>query len=339
MPDFANILALLQQSVAAVSADSQVLILGVVFATVFFAVVGSADLVATRKVVERRLNTGRVAPSPDATSGDRKKGWAMAVFERLSDRLAPKDDNYSTLHKKMMQAGYMNRKAMQLYFTSRVLLAVLLPGLFLLLSSILPRELTLHQVLVFCFLLAMMGFYLPTYWVARRTNQRQMLFRAAFPDALDMLLVSVEAGLSLDAAIDRVGKEIGHAHPLLGEQFRLTGLELRAGKTRHEALRNFSDRVGIEEVASLVTLLVQSDALGTSIAQTLRIHADEIRVKRMLRAEEKAHKLPVKLSIPLVTLILPALLIVILSPGVINIMRILLPVLNQTDFGVLSGNG
>jgi tight adherence protein C len=136
-----------------------------------------------------------------------------------------------------------------------------------------------------------------------------------------------------------VGKEIGHAYPLLGEQFRLTGLELRAGKTRHEALRNFSDRVGIEEVASLVTLLVQSDALGTSIAQTLRIHADEIRVKRMLRAEEKAHKLPVKLSIPLVTLILPALLIVILSPGVINIMRILLPVLNQTDFGVLSGNG
>jgi tight adherence protein C len=340
MPEFDNILALAQQALNSVSIDSQAMILGVVFASVFLAIVGSAEIFGSRKVVERRLQTGQNGPLPDAAGEDtKKKSWALAIFERLSDRMTPKGEHYTTLHKKMMQAGYLNRKAGQLYFTARILLAVLLPSLFLLLGPILSRELTLQQVLLFSFLMSMMGFFIPTYWVARRTNRRQMLFREAFPDALDMLLVSVEAGLSLDAAIDRVGKEIGNAYPLLGEQFKLTGLELRAGKTRHEALRNFADRVGIDEVSSLVTLLVQSDALGTSIAQTLRIHAEEIRLKRMLAAEEKAHKLPVKLSVPLVTLILPALMIVILSPGVINIIRILMPVLNNTDFGVLSGNG
>lgn len=336
-----DILAIAQQAAGAITADFQALTLLVVFASVFFAIIGSADLAASRKDVERRLNAGQQRPPLGAAGGTKKKSWAMAMFEGLSDRLTPKGEgkDHTALRKKMMQAGYMNRKAVQLYFTARLMLGVLLPGLFILLGPVFSRELTGQQMLWVSLLLAMMGLYLPAYWVARRTRRRQLLLREAFPDALDMLLVSVEAGLSLDAAIDRVGKEIGNAYPLLGEQFKLTGLELRAGKTRQEALRNLSDRVGIEEVASLVTLLIQSDALGSSIAQTLRIHADEIRVKRMLAAEEMAHKLPVKLSVPLVTLILPALMIVILSPGIINIMRIIMPVLTQTDFGVLSGKG
>lgn len=332
-----DILALAQQVADAIIADPQSLILAGVFASVFLAIFGGADLVASRKAVERRLSPGQRGSLRGAKGRDKKKRWAMGMFERLSDRLAPKGQNFTALGKKLMQAGYMNPKAVQHYFTARILLGVLLPSVFILLGQFFSRQLSAQQMLWFSLLLAMMGLYVPTYWVSRRTSRRQLLFREAFPDALDMLLVSVEAGLSLDAALDRVGKEIGNAYPLLGEQFKLTSLELRAGKSRHEALRNFSDRVGIDEVSTLVTLLIQSDALGTSVAQTLRIHADEIRIKRMLAAEEKAHKLPVKLSVPLVTLILPALMIVVLSPGIINIMRILMPVLTQTDFSDLSG--
>ena len=142
-----------------------------------------------------------------------------------------------------------------------------------------------------------------------------------------MLMVCVEAGLGIDSAFSRVGEQMTVAHPILAQHFGLVALELRAGKSREAAMRNMSERIGISEVTSFVILLVQSDELGTSVATTLRVHAEEMRIKRMLRAEEKAHMLPVKMSVILITCLLPAMFVVILAPACIRIVRTLIPIL------------
>ncbi len=185
---------------------------------------------------------------------------------------------------RLMQAGYMRPSAVASYYTIRLVLAFGLPTLFVLIGPMISQKMEMEAVVWSAGALAILGFYIPVYLVLRKISARQLAVREGFPDALDMLLVCVEAGLSLDAAINRVSTEIEKAHPIIAAQFGLVGLELRAGKTREDALRHLSDRVGIDEVSSLVTLLVQSDAMGTSIAQALRVHADELRVNRMLRA-------------------------------------------------------
>jgi tight adherence protein C len=143
------------------------------------------------------------------------------------------------------------------------------------------------------------------------------------------LLICVEAGLGLDAAISKVASELSLAHPILAEHYRFVGAELRAGQSRHDALRGFSDRTGVEEVRTLVSLLIQSDELGTSIAQALRVHAFEMRAKRLLRAEEKAHKIPVKLAFPLMFGLIPVVFMVTLTPAIIKFVTFIAPVLAQ----------
>jgi tight adherence protein C len=172
---------------------------------------------------------------------------------------------------------------------------------------------------------ALAGLYLPGILISSRVEKRQRAIGEAFPDALDMMVVCVEAGLGLDAAFTRVGTQIAPAHPLLATELGMVALELRAGKSRADALRNFSKRVGLREVTSFVTLLLQSDALGTSVGQTLRIHSEEMRIHRMLRAEEMAHKLPVKLTIPLVLCILPVMFAAVMLPGMLTIARVIIP--------------
>ena len=140
-------------------------------------------------------------------------------------------------------------------------------------------------------------------------------------------------GISLDAALNRVAKEIGAAHPTLGENYAIVAAELRSGQTREVALRNLAHRVGLEEVLSLVNFLVQSENLGSSIAQSLRVKAQELRTMRMMRAERKANVLPVKLTVPLALCIFPALFIAILTPAVIGVIRVLLPSLNGDTVG------
>ncbi|MEH6526542.1 MAG: type II secretion system F family protein [Sneathiella sp.] len=166
---------------------------------------------------------------------------------------------------------------------------------------------------------ALIGFMLPNFFLSRRKAKRMLEVEHSFPDALDMLLVSMEAGASLDGALERVGREIGRAHPLLSQHLLSIGHELRAGTSREAAFRRFGKRIPTDDVRSFVALFVQTDRLGTSVATALRVHADEMRTKRVLRAEEKAHQLPVKLAIPLVLFILPALMLVIMTPAIIRI--------------------
>ena len=198
---------------------------------------------------------------------------------------------------------------------------------FLALAPLFSANIPVEKVLATGLALTIFGLYLPSVWVTQRIRDRRRAFQESFPDALDMLMVCVEAGLGLDSAFSRVGEQMAMAHPVLAQHFGLVSLELRAGKSREAAMRNMSARIGAPEVTSFVVLLIQSDELGTSIASTLRVQAEEMRLKRMLRAEERAHMLPVKMSVVLITCLLPAMFVVILSPAVIRIVRTLIPML------------
>jgi len=173
------------------------------------------------------------------------------------------------------------------------------------------------------------GYFFPVLWLRHAVGSRKEKILDAFPDALDLMVVCVEAGLGLDAAIARVSSEIKFAHPELADEFNLVSLELRTGLARIDALKNLSRRVDLEEVNSLVALLVQTDKFGTSVGQSLRVHSDAMRTNRQLRAEELAAKLPVKLLFPLIFFIFPSLFVVIIGPGMVKIARTLLPALGS----------
>lgn len=312
-------------------------ILTLTFLSVFFAILGTIGLATTSGDVGKRLAPGAGGVAHDGRK-DGRGSRSSEIIARYAMRLMNSDKEAQTKYsQRMIQAGYYEKSAIGVYYAWRIMLALALPSGFLMISPLVLPNVQITTLLWSALTLSLVGFLLPHLFVVRRIFLRQRAVREGFPDALDLLLVCVEAGLGLDAAINRVGAEIATAHPILSEQFELTALELRAGKSRADALRTLSDRVGIIELAAFVTLLNQSDALGTSIAEALRVHADEMRVNRMLRAEEKAHKLPVKLSIPLVFMVLPALMIVILAPAVIDIVNQLFPILQNTDFSILSG--
>jgi tight adherence protein C len=321
----------MDQLVALIGERLEFVVMGGVFVSVVLAVLAVVALARGKSPVQRRLAGGR--PS----GGEAEADGAHAVSLRMKDEesslgralrpiessVLPTDTGELTeIRKTLLQAGYTKPSAVTVYYTLRLVLAVTLPLIALLLSPLLSRRMSWEMIALAIAMSGLIGMYLPTVWVSRRTASRQLACREGFPDALDMLLVSVEAGLGLDAAINRVGAEIGTAYPILGEHFRRVGAELRAGKSREAALRGMSDAIGIEEVGSLVTLLVQSDMLGTSIAQALRVHADDMRIKRMLKAEEKAHMLPVKMTVPLILGILPPLVLVILTPAIIRFLRV-----------------
>ena len=168
---------------------------------------------------------------------------------------------------------------------------------------------------------------MPSLFVRAKADRRQREIINGFPDALDLMLVCVEAGLGLEAAFARVGMEMTESHPLLAEQLGAVVLELRAGRSREDALRRMADRAGTDEIRAFATLLIQSTKLGSSIAQTLRIYASEMRERRRMRAEEKAHRLPVLLSIPLVACMLPVMIGVLMLPAIIRVIRVMMPAL------------
>ncbi|MFQ6017197.1 MAG: type II secretion system F family protein [Kiloniellaceae bacterium] len=306
--------------------------LGLVFVAVFLAVVGVAALFWQRDPVQRRL-AGDAAQPTDRTRKDELSLRTINRETRWDELLKPLEKYFvdqsegveSSVRMRLLQAGLVGPNVVRNYFLIRTVLAIGAPLGFLLLSPYLAGDMPVRKLLMMTAGLGLAGLYLPGIWVSSRVDRRQRAITEAFPDALDMMVVCVEAGLGLDAAFTRVGTQIAPAHPILASELGLVALELRAGKSREDALRNFAKRVGLREVSSFVTLLVQSDALGTSVAQTLRVHAEEMRSARMLRAEEMAHKLPVKLTIPLVTCILPAMLAVVLLPGMITIIRDILP--------------
>ena len=314
----------------AVAADSELVYLCMVFVAALLTVFGVAAWFSRDEIAERMGRTGRVGDDRDGVSlrGRERDFKYRQLFERLQRTFEPSaEKERSAIRLRLVRAGYVRRTAIVSYYLWRMGLAVALP-----IGTLLTIPIFVGSVLPNVLLLAALvaggaGYFLPHLYVGHRISERQRQAREGFPDVLDMLLVCVEAGLGLSAAIERVGTEVGRSHPILAEQFGMVGLEMRAGTSRGDALRNLARRLGVDEVNAFVTLLVQSEALGTSIADSLRVYAQEMRSARLLRAEELANKLPVKITIPLGFCILPCLIIVVMTPVAIRIVRVIFPVL------------
>jgi len=227
--------------------------------------------------------------------------------------------------RQLVTAGYRSSKAPVFFIGSKLLLGVTMVVLFTMVPVKLLGFPSTTTMLLYYVWLAACGYYAPSLWLRRVIADRQDALQRAIPDALDLMVVCVEAGLGLDQAIARVGQEISQPHPALGEELNILSQELRTGVQRQAALRNLAQRTDLEEVRNLVALLVQTDRFGTSIGQALRVHSDAMRTARRLKAEELAAKLPVKLLFPLMFFIFPSMLIVTVGPACIKIVTALFP--------------
>lgn len=232
----------------------------------------------------------------------------------------------SLLRIRFMHAGYRSKSVPYFYFGGKTLLALILPAFFFIFVVIISRlELGTNSLVFFFLALSSLGYYLPNIILARMIALRQRDLFENVPDALDLMTVCVEAGLGMDAAMNKVGEEMYVKCRPLAEELHLVNLEMRAGRNREDALRNLALRTGVEEIEGLVAMLVQADRFGTSIAASLRVHSDMLRTKRRLRAEEAAAKIALKLLFPLIFFIFPSLLLVLLGPAMIQVYRVLLP--------------
>lgn len=260
---------------------------------------------------------------PAVKKNDTLRQSLMYLLERLGQVSKPKDQaQVSRIRERLVNAGYRNSRAPILYLGSRIFLAVVFGVGFLVLGTEATRAMSspyaFPGILVLCMIL---GFYGPQLWLNSSVTKRKERLVDGFPDALDLMVVCVEAGLGLDQAMNRVGQEIMVGHKDLGEEFALLNLELRAGLSRAQALRNLVQRTDLEDIRSLVALLIQTDRFGTSVGQALRVHSDSMRMNRRMKAEEKAAQLAVKLMIPLILFIFPCLMVVIAGPGAIRLMQ------------------
>jgi tight adherence protein C len=271
--------------------------------------------------IEQRLGevTGATMKSPVDT------GYEKMVVDSLKrlGNIAPRSvGEMSKMQQRLVAAGYRRNEALLIFAGVRV-------GLALLTFVVLSTPLIVKPNLGVSLIGAVIGYMLPGMVLARLAGKRQHKIRLGLPDALDLLVVSVEAGLGLDQAIQRVGQELTFAHPDLCDELKLVNLELRAGVARPEALSNLGERTGVDDVISLVAMLVQTDKFGTSVAQSLRVHSETLRTKRRQRAEEKAAKLGAKLVFPLVTCIFPAIWVVTIGPAAIKFIEVFAPMGQQ----------
>jgi tight adherence protein C len=271
--------------------------------------------------VERRLREiaeGRTAESHIThQEGAFNVRWVEPVV-----RLVEPSEGWekSSLRTRLVRAGYRDSRAINVLYAAKIISAVGLPLLLVMPFMFGTLASAKYSTLVLMFAgTGILGFFLPDFFLDRKAARRRLEFEEGFPDAMDMLVVCVEAGLGLDAAIQRVGKEIVNSHPELGVEFSLVSLELRAGKGRADALRALAERTGLDDVRALTSILIQAEHFGTSIADALREHSNEMRTLRLQRAKEKAAKLPVKLIFPIIFFIFPALFLVVLGPALVRI--------------------
>jgi len=249
----------------------------------------------------------------------------LEFFGNIGKRLTPeKSGDFPQLRLKFLKAGLRRPSVPHIYWGTKCFFAICLPLIFfigrLTVFQISSFFLTVAGCLVFC----LAGFYLPDLWLHMKISKRKRKILEALPDTLDLLVICVEAGLGLDAAIFRVADEIGLTSKELSEELKLLNLEMRAGMLRRDALRNLVKRTDLDALHSLVTLLTQTEKFGTSIVQALRVYSDAYRTERFQRAEEIAAKLPVKLLFPLILFIFPSLFVVIMGPAAIRIYKIFL---------------
>jgi tight adherence protein C len=251
-----------------------------------------------------------------------------AVFRWVQASSSISDsDERNKLRRALLLAGFESPNAPVVYVIARFSLAILLPGLFILWQASSTRPISGFGFILWPIILCVVGLFGPGRILSSLAGSRQVKLEGEFPDALDLMVVCVEAGLSLDAAFVRVGREIEESHPNISGEFARVSEQLRAGRARPDALRAMADRTGVEAIRSFVTLLIQTEMLGASIAQTLRTFSSEMRQTRFIKAEEKAMRIPVLMTIPLVSCILPVIVTALLLPAILGVIRVLMPIL------------
>jgi len=302
-------------------------------ALVFLGVFGAVMFMLVWAVPnEARNRLRRIASSgaPAAVADRRLSGGGLERAAKVSSPLArlslPEEGwEKSGLRKRFLNAGLRSAAAPMVYFGAKTILAVTLPLLAYLMLALSGGRHDFNDLTLVLLVAAAVGYYLPNGVLARLIFVRQREIFETFPDALDLMTVCVEAGLGVEAALNKVAEDIEHKSKVLGEELRLLGLELRAGVDRERALRNLAARTGVEEVDTWASMLIQADRFGTSIAAALRVHSDMLRTRRRQRAEEAAAKIALKLLFPLIFCIFPSLMLVLMGPAFIQIYRVLLP--------------
>ena len=295
-------------------------ILAFVFGSLLVAGLALIMMPSKAGAIDRRLE--ELMLSPDAAERKPRLQSLVALFKRIGEKVPRSPKEMGTLRLRLTQAGYRRDEAITIFFGIRVLFAL---GLFMFFSTSIVAKPNMTMALAGLGA----GYVLPGMLLARLAKRRAHKIRLSLADALDLLVVSVEAGLGLDQAMTRVGTELAFAYPDLSDELKLINLELRAGKPRAEALRNLADRTGVDDLSSLVTMLIQTDKFGTSVAQSLRVYSETLRTKRRQRAEEAAAKTGVKMVFPLVFCIFPAVWIVTIGPAAIRFMTVLFPMIEN----------
>jgi tight adherence protein C len=291
------------------------------FATVVFLTYGVLSYCSSRKLVRDRFKKVSTDSMPLIYRGEVnsfKKQFLDWVSSLGNYAVDTKGDN-SQLRQSLIQAGFRHPKGTAIFFGLRLLLAILLPLIYLVANVV--NGVLNRGNLLFCFLLCLLGFYSVPYLLKLIINRRKDRIDKALPDVLDLFIVCMEAGLSLQATINRVSDEVKSISVDLFKELQLTNAELRTGVGREVALKNFGERTGVQNVKALVGLMIQSDKMGASIVQALRTHAAFLRVQRSQAAEERAAKLPVKILFPLLLFIFPAIFVVVLGPAAIQMSR------------------
>ena len=281
-------------------------------------------MLRSRDEIRRRVLLSGSIENVDPDDRRALRHQQLARTRRLLSQAASNfvpDDEQSTsaVRRQLNQAGFFQPAAIAYYYLIRVLLAVILPSLFFFANQWFDLGFEGTRQLIILVSLAVLGLYGPRIFLARITSVLQRQCREGFPDFMDLMVVCAEAGLSMDAALERVSRELTPSYPFLGTNLHLATLELRAGKGVSEAFHYLADRLGIQEALNLGSLLQQSQELGTSLSDALRVFSEEMRDKRMSAAEEKAHALPAKMAIPMMIFVFPIILVVILLPVFVRV--------------------
>jgi len=275
--------------------------------------------------LERLKKDSRDKASNSQPKKKLRAGTRNEKLDKYASFLEPQDaKQLSQIRLTLMQAGYRNRDAVRYFHFAQFALAIglLILGVLYFVLFVSGDETTTQQTLLYILAPGAVGYMIPKYWVTKRQQQRQEEIGDGFPDSLDMMLTCVEAGQSMDQAIIRVANEIRASYPALAEEYEIVSHQIKAGRDKPSVLKEMSERCGVQDIASFVTVLIQSQSFGTSIADALRVYAGEMRDKRVMRAEEKANKLPTKMTLATMMLTVPPLLIILVGPSILGILEL-----------------
>jgi len=267
-----------------------------------------------------RVKTKETANKPTAKLRQAQK---KDKLEKYSTFLEPQNqEDYSAVKLKLLQAGYTSKNAVRMYHFAQFALGLagLIAGLVYAFGALDFENLTTQDRVMYILGPGIAGYFFPKYWVTRRQSARQDAIVNGFPDSLDMMLVCIEAGQSLDQSIIRVAKEMRGGFPDLAHEFEIVSYEMKAGKDKTQVFKDMAERCGVADIASFVSVLVQSQQFGTSISDALKVYSNEMRDKRVMRAEEKANTLPTKMTLATMLLTIPPLLIILIGPSIYDIM-------------------